>query len=81
MRQLYAFVVNESTHNKNHIINAIFVYWLFHYYFPVSFFVPTCTWLFIINKLSARYFQETTVLIFTILSKVSVRNKYWIGSL
>ena len=38
MRQLYAFVVNESTHNKNHIINTIFVYWLFHYYFPVSFF-------------------------------------------
>ena len=38
MQQLYAFVVNESTHNKNHIINTIFVYWLFHYYFPVRFF-------------------------------------------
>ena len=33
MGQLYEYVVNESTHNRNHIINTIFVYWLF-----VSFF-------------------------------------------
>ena len=33
MRQLYAFVVNESTHNRNHIINQF----LFIDYFIIIF--------------------------------------------